>query len=104
MVSIALVLFVLGAIGYATAGIFRSAHKVSEGVTMIVELRDGLQEPHRDSLASDPITKDLLCHGFSVLSEKPFGRSYYECLDLIHTAQKKGLSLKTYQNYIYQLL
>ncbi len=52
MVSIALVLFVLGAIGYATAGIFRSAHKVSEGVTMIVELRDGLQEPHRDSLAS----------------------------------------------------
>jgi len=43
-----------------------------------------------------PITKDLLCHGFSVLSEKPFGRSYYECLDLIHTAQKKGLTLAAF--------
>lgn len=50
-VSIALVLFVLGAIGYATAGIFRSAHRVSEGFTVIVELRDGLSVEHRDSLA-----------------------------------------------------
>ena len=50
-VSIALVLFVLGAIGYATAGIFRSAHRVSEGFTVIVELRDGLSVGHRDSLA-----------------------------------------------------
>ncbi len=50
-VSIALVLFVLGTIGYATAGIFRSAHRVSEGFTTIVELRDGLQEAERDSLA-----------------------------------------------------
>ena len=50
-VSIALVLFVLGTIGYATAGIFRSAHRVSEGFTTIVELRNGLQEVERDSLA-----------------------------------------------------
>ena len=38
-----------------------------------------------------PITKDLLEHGFNVLSEKPFGRTYYECLDLINTAKKNGV-------------
>ena len=43
-----------------------------------------------------PITKDLLNHGFSVLSEKPFGRSYYECLDLIHTAEKQGVTLAAF--------
>lgn len=43
-----------------------------------------------------PITKDLLEHGFSVLSEKPFGRSYYECLDLIHIAKKKGVTLAAF--------
>ena len=37
------------------------------------------------------ITKDLLMHGFNVLSEKPFGRSYYECEDLILTAKKNNL-------------
>ena len=38
-----------------------------------------------------PITKDLLCHGFHVLSEKPFGRSYYECMDLIRAANEHGV-------------
>lgn len=38
-----------------------------------------------------PITKDLLEHGFNVLCEKPLGRSYHECLDLIHTAKKNGV-------------
>jgi predicted dehydrogenase len=38
-----------------------------------------------------PITKDLLEHGFNVLCEKPFGRSYYECLDLINTAKEHGV-------------
>ena len=33
------------------------------------------------------ITKDLLKHGFNVLSEKPFARTYYECMDLILTAK-----------------
>ena len=37
------------------------------------------------------ITKDLLMHGFNVLSEKPFGRSRYECDDLILTAKKNGV-------------
>ena len=38
-----------------------------------------------------PITKDLLLHGFNVLCEKPLGRSYFECLDLINTAKKMGV-------------
>ena len=37
------------------------------------------------------ISKDLLQHGFNVLSEKPFGRSYYECNDLILTAKKNNV-------------
>ncbi len=39
------------------------------------------------------ITKDLLEHGFNVLSEKPFARSYYECMDLILTAKKHGVTV-----------
>ena len=37
------------------------------------------------------ITKDLLCHGFNVLVEKPFGRTSYECYDLIATAKKHNV-------------
>lgn len=43
-----------------------------------------------------PITKDLLLHGFNVLSEKPFGRSAYECEDLILTAKEKGVVLSVF--------
>ena len=35
-----------------------------------------------------PITKDLLEHGFNVLVEKPFGRTYYECADLMRVGYK----------------
>lgn len=49
-VSIALVLFILGSIGYAMTSIFRSAQGVREGVVMLVELKDGLSETERDSL------------------------------------------------------
>ena len=47
-----------------------------------------------------PITKDLLEHGFHVLSEKPFGRSYYECMDLIRTAKKHGVLVAAFQQTI----
>lgn len=43
-----------------------------------------------------PITKDLLEHGFNVLSEKPFGRSYYECMDLINTAKKNRVMVNAF--------
>ena len=38
-----------------------------------------------------PITKDLLEHGFNVLVEKPFGRTYFECADLMRTAREHGV-------------
>ena len=37
------------------------------------------------------ISKDLLRHGFNVLCEKPFGRTYFEGLDLIKTAEENGV-------------
>ena len=37
------------------------------------------------------ITKDLLCHGFNVLVEKPLARTTYECYDLIATAKKHNV-------------
>ncbi|MBE6542286.1 MAG: Gfo/Idh/MocA family oxidoreductase [Ruminococcaceae bacterium] len=36
------------------------------------------------------VAKDLLKHGFNVLSEKPFARSLLECMDLIKTAKENG--------------
>lgn len=51
-VSIALVLFVLGAIGYIMASIFTTAQSMRSGVTMIVELKSELSEAQRDSLSA----------------------------------------------------
>ena len=44
-----------------------------------------------------PITKDLLLHGFNVLVEKPFGRTRYECDELIKIAKDKNLTLAVFQ-------
>jgi len=44
------------------------------------------------------ITKDLLEHGFNVVSEKPFARNRYECDNLIKIAKEKGFTAK----YRYQ--
>ena len=43
------------------------------------------------------ITKDLLVHGKNVLVEKPFGRTRYECDDLIKTAKENGVVLAVFQ-------
>ncbi len=48
-----------------------------------------------------PITKDLLEHGFNVLVEKPFTRSYYEAQDLIKTAKEKGVLLAVFQQTFF---
>ena len=44
-----------------------------------------------------PITKDLLLHGKNVLVEKPFGRSRYECDELIKIAKEQGAVLAVFQ-------
>ena len=48
-----------------------------------------------------PITKDLLEHGFNVVVEKPFARNYYECTDLIETAERNGVMLSVFQQTFF---
>ncbi|MBO5925974.1 MAG: Gfo/Idh/MocA family oxidoreductase [Clostridia bacterium] len=48
-----------------------------------------------------PITKDLLLHGKNVLVEKPFGRSLYECEELMKIAREKGVVLSVFQQSFY---
>ena len=43
------------------------------------------------------ITKDLLKHGFNVLSEKPLCRNVYECDDLIKTAEENKVIVAAFQ-------
>lgn len=52
-VSIALVLFLMGTVGYLMSSVLRTAATMRESVTMIVELRDGLTEAQRDSIGRD---------------------------------------------------
>lgn len=47
------------------------------------------------------ISKDLLSHGMNVLCEKPFARSYYECMDLIETAKKTGAVAAVFHQSLY---
>ena len=49
-VSMALVLFILGTIGFAILSLLGSSKQVREGIVMIVELKDGLTTEQRDSL------------------------------------------------------
>lgn len=44
------------------------------------------------------VSKDVLEHGYNVLSEKPFGRNRYECEDLIATAERNGVVLAVFHN------
>lgn len=48
-----------------------------------------------------PITKDLLEHGFSVLVEKPFGRNYYECMDLCRTAKEHSVTVAAFHQTLF---
>ena len=47
------------------------------------------------------ISKDLLKHGFNVLSEKPFGRTYYECNDLALTAKENNVLICAFHQSLY---
>ena len=44
------------------------------------------------------ITKDLLLHGFNVLTEKPFAKSQFECETLMRIAKEKQVVLAVFQN------
>ncbi len=47
------------------------------------------------------ITKDLLEHGFNVMSDKPFARNRYEADLLIKTAKDNGVKLMAFQQTFY---
>lgn len=47
------------------------------------------------------ITKDLLEHGFNVLVEKPFGRTAYECNNLIRIAKEKGVVVAAFHQSLF---
>ena len=47
------------------------------------------------------ITKDLLEHGFNVLVEKPFGRTSYECMELIKTAKENNVLVMAFQQSLF---
>ena len=47
-----------------------------------------------------PITMDLLNHGFNVVVEKPFGATYEEAMDMVNTAQQKGVHLFVFQQSV----
>lgn len=60
-ISIALVLFLLGGIGYIMFNIFSQTQRMRESVKMIVELKDGLSEAERDTVAVRLAESDLVC-------------------------------------------
>lgn len=47
------------------------------------------------------ISKDLLEHGFNVMSDKPFARNRYESDTLIKIAKEKGVKLMAFQQTFY---
>ena len=48
-----------------------------------------------------PVTKNLHNHSFNVLVEKPMGRTYYECTDLIKTAKENNVTLAVFQQTFF---
>lgn len=59
-ISIALVLFLVGTVGYILTNILSTTTKMREGVTMIVELKDGLTEAQRDGVAERLAESDMV--------------------------------------------
>lgn len=59
-VSMTLVLFVLGAIGFIVSNLFTTTKRMRESVTMIVELKEGLSEAERDSVAVRLAESDMV--------------------------------------------
>jgi predicted dehydrogenase len=47
------------------------------------------------------IAKDCLEHGYNVLNEKPFAKTYYESMDLINTAKKHGVLVTAFHQSLY---
>ena len=59
-ISIALLLFLLGGVGYMLVNILSETAKMREGVTMIVELKNALSESERNAVAEKLAESDMV--------------------------------------------
>lgn len=59
-ISMTLVLFLLGAVGFIMANLFSTTKRMRESVTMIVELKDNLSEAERDTVAVRLAESDMV--------------------------------------------
>ena len=59
-ISIALLLFLLGGVGYMLVNILSTTTKMREGVTMIVELKESLSESERNAVAERLAESDMV--------------------------------------------
>ena len=59
-VSMTLVLFLLGSVGFVLANLFSTTKRMRESVTMIVELKEGLTEAERDTVAVRLADSDMV--------------------------------------------
>lgn len=59
-ISMTLVLFLLGAVGFIMANLYRSTTRMRESVTMIVELRSDLSEEQRNFIAERIADSDMV--------------------------------------------
>ena len=82
----------------------KKAEKTYEGCRTFADFRDLFALDDIDLVVNAsysemhyPITKELLLHGKNVLCEKPFGRTRYECDELIRIANEKGVVLAVFQ-------
>ena len=80
-ISIALLLFLLGGVGYMLVNILSETAKMREGVTMIVELKNSLSESERNAVAeklaeSDMVTSLKFVSKEEKLSDEEFTRAF----------------------------
>ena len=86
----------------------RNIARQDYGCTVFADYRDLFGKNDVDLVVSAAysqqhyqITKDLLEHGFNVLVEKPFGRTSYECMDLIRTAKANNVIVAAFHQSLY---
>lgn len=68
-ISISLVLFLVGVVGYILANLLFTANDMREGVTMIVELKDGLSDEERNAI-SERLSKNEVVASIEYISKE----------------------------------
>ncbi|MBQ7921990.1 MAG: Gfo/Idh/MocA family oxidoreductase [Clostridia bacterium] len=86
----------------------KAAEEIHPGCTTFADYRELFKLDDIDLVVNSTysnthysITKEFLEKGFNVLVEKPFGRTRYECDDLIKTAKDNNVVLAVFQQSFY---